>query len=651
VLSVNNISVHFTGEYIFDEVSFLINDRDRIGLVGKNGAGKTTLLNVIAGEMEPEKGNIASPSGQSIGFLKQEMNPGSNRTVINEAKLAFAEMLLLEIQVKKLIDELAERTDYHSQDYLKLISKLNDCNERFDLLGGQNIDENVEKVLIGLGFERNDFARPLTEFSSGWQMRVELAKILLSKPDIVLLDEPTNHLDIESIQWLEEFLINYPGAVVLVSHDRAFLDNVTNRTIEITLGKIYDYKASYSEYELLQAQRREKEVAGFNNQQREIEQIERFIERFRYKNTKAKQVQSRIKKLGKMDRIEIEDVDSSAIRFRFPPAPHSGKVTVEAQHLSKSYGSKLVLKDLVFLVTKGEKIAFVGRNGEGKTTLSKVIVGDLPYDGILKLGHQVSIGYYAQNQFEMLDVEKTVFQTIDDAATGEWRTRVRGLLGSFLFSGEDIEKKVKVLSGGEKARLSLAKLLLNPVNLLVLDEPTNHLDMRSKDILKNALLQYDGTLIIVSHDRDFLAGLTEKVFEFRNRNIKEYIGDVTDFLEARKLQHLNELEKKKFATGSLLGMDAPSQNKMDYERRKQAEREQRKVKSRIEKSEETIEGLEQKIAEVDQKLSHPELYKADFKSGGDLYLSYEKLKKQLETEMVIWEKLHAELEQITNQTE
>jgi ATP-binding cassette subfamily F protein 3 len=466
-----------------------------------------------------------------------------------------------------------------------------------------------------------------------------------------LLDEPTNHLDIESIQWLEDFLINYPGAVVLVSHDRAFLDNVTNRTIEITLGKIYDYKASYSEYELLQAQRREKEMAGFNNQQREIDQIERFIERFRYKNTKSKQVQSRIKKLGKMDRIEIEDVDNSTIHFRFPPSPHSGKVTVEAQHLSKSYGSKLVLKDLVFEIVKGEKIAFVGRNGEGKTTLSKVIVGDLPYDGILKLGHLVSIGYYAQNQFEMLDVEKTVFQTIDDVASGEWRTKVRGLLGSFLFSGEDIEKKVKILSGGEKARLSLAKLLLNPVNLLVLDEPTNHLDMRSKDILKNALLQYDGTLIIVSHDRDFLTGLTEKVFEFRNKTIKEYIGDVTDFLEARKLQHLNELEKKKFAAGSLLRMDAPSQNKMDYERRKQAEREQRKVKSRIEKSEETIGELEQKIAEVDKKLSHPELYKADFKSGGDLYQTYEKLKKQLENEMAAWEKLHAELEQLINQTE
>jgi ATP-binding cassette, subfamily F, member 3 len=439
--------------------------------------------------------------------------------------------------------------------------------------------------------------------------------------------------------------------VVLVSHDRAFLDNVTNRTIEITLGKIYDYKASYSEYELLQAQRREKEVAGFNNQQREIEQIERFIERFRYKNTKSKQVQSRIKKLDKMDRIEIEDVDNSAIRFRFPPAPHSGKVTVEAQHLSKSYGSKLVLKNLIFEIAKGEKIAFVGRNGEGKTTLSKVIVGELHYDGVLKLGHQVSIGYYAQNQFEMLDVEKTVFQTIDDVAAGEWRTKVRGLLGSFLFSGEDIDKKVKVLSGGEKARLSLAKLLLNPVNLLVLDEPTNHLDMRSKDILKNALLQYDGTLIIVSHDRDFLSGLTQKVFEFRNKTIREYIGDVTDFLEARKLQHLNELEKKKIAAGTLLRPDAPSQNKMDYERRKAAEREQRKVKSKIEKSEETINELEHKLAEIDQKLSHPELYKADFKSGGDLYLSYEKLKKQIETEMAVWEKLHAELEQLTNPTE
>nr|NQU88992.1 ABC-F family ATP-binding cassette domain-containing protein [Bacteroidota bacterium] len=431
MLSVNNISVHFTGEYIFKGVSFLINDRDRIGLVGMNGTGKTTLLNVIAGEMEPEKGDVASPSGQTIGYLKQEMNTESNRTVIDEAKRAFKETMDLDKQIRHLTEEIAESSDVHSNEYLKLISKLNDASDRFNLLGGHSVDENSERVLLGLGFERSDFIRPLNEFSSGWQMRVELAKILLSRPDILLLDEPSNHLDIESIQWLEDYLINYPGAVLLVSHDRAFLDNVTKRTIEITLGKIYSYKASYSEYVQLQALRREKEMSSFNNQQQQIAQIERFIERFRYKNTKSRQVQSRIKMLDKMDKVEIEDTDKSSIHFKFPPAPHSGKVTVRMEGLSKSYGSHLVLKNLELSIARGEKIAFVGRNGEGKTTLSKVIVNELPYDGELELGHLVNIGYYAQNQHEMLDMDKTVFETIDDVATGEWRTRVKGLLGSF----------------------------------------------------------------------------------------------------------------------------------------------------------------------------------------------------------------------------
>ncbi len=644
LVSINNISVHFTGTYIFKDVSFLINDRDRIGFVGKNGAGKTTLLNIIAGEMEPEKGNLSFPTEQSIGFLKQEMNPDSHRTVIDEARQAFKEHLSLDAEIKHLTHEISHRTDFHSDEYLKLVSRLNDANDRFALLGGHKMDENLERILMGLGYERSDFKRPLREFSSGWQMRVELAKILLRMPDLLLLDEPTNHLDIESIQWLEDFLISYPGAVVLVSHDRAFLDNVSNRTVELSMGKIFDYKASYSDYEALREQRLDKEISSFNNQQQQIAQIERFIERFRYKNTKAKQVQSKMKMLDKMDKVEISETDKSAISFRFPPAPHSGKVTVRAEDMSKSYGDHLVLKKLEFSIARGEKIAFVGRNGEGKSTLSKAIVGELQYSGVLELGHLVQIGYYAQNQHESLDMDKTVFETIDDEAAGDWRPKVKGLLGSFLFRGEDLDKKVKILSGGEKSRLSLAKMLLKPTNFLILDEPTNHLDMRSKDILKNALLQFDGTLIIVSHDRDFLTGLTEKVFEFRNKGIREYIGDVHEFLNHRKIEHLSELEQKKSA-GQKKDGDAPSQNKLDYERRKENEREQRKVKSAITKSEEHISELEDKVSKIDYLLSNPDP-KNEKIASGEIYEEYENLKKSMEKEMENWALLHEKLEEL-----
>jgi ATP-binding cassette subfamily F protein 3 len=626
-------------------VSFLITNRDRIGLVGKNGAGKTTLLNVIVGEIAAEKGDIATISDLTIGYLRQEMNPNSKKPVIDEARLAFKETLELERRTQELTREISERTDYESDDYLKLITRLNELNDRFDLLGGHNIDENTEKVLMGLGFERKDFKRPMNEFSSGWQMRVELAKILLRMPDILLLDEPTNHLDIESIQWLEDFLITYPGGVLLVSHDRAFLDNVTNRTIEITMGKINDYKASYSDFERLQAERRAKEASSFNNQQQQIAQIERFIERFRYKNTKSKQVQSKIKMLEKMDKVELEETDGSSIRFRFPPAPHSGKVTVRMEKLSKSYDDFLVLKDLEVEIVRGEKVAFVGRNGEGKTTLSKVIVGELAYDGVFDLGHLVTIGYYAQNQHEMLDMDKTVFETIDDVASGDWRTKVKGLLGSFLFRGEDIDKKVKILSGGEKSRLALAKMLLTPVNLLVLDEPTNHLDMVSKDILKNALLQYNGTLIIVSHDRDFLTGLTEKVIEFRNKGIREYIGDVNEFLAVHKMEHLNELEKKKAKSSQTSNNDPPSKNKLDYEMRKQLEKDQRRLSNKIKKTENQIEELETEISEIDAKLRDPEKYSKEINSG-ELFQKYENLKKELATKMEEWEELHLELEEM-----
>ncbi len=646
LVSINNISVHFTGTYIFNDVSFLVNNRDRIGLVGKNGAGKTTLLNIITGELEPEKGKVTFPTGQTVGYLRQDMNPDSKRAVIDEAKQAFKEHLSLEVSINKLTDEISNRTDFHSQEYLNLVTHLNDANDRYALLGGHKMDENTERILMGLGFERKNFNRPLNEFSSGWQMRVELAKILLRMPDILLLDEPTNHLDIESIQWIEDFLINYPGAVVLVSHDRAFLDNVTNRTVELSLGKIYDYKASYSQFEALQAQRLEKEISSFNNQQQQIAQIERFVERFRYKNTKSRQVQSKLKMLDKMDKVEISERDNSTISFRFPPAPHSGKVSVRSTDLSKSYGDLLVLKNLEFSIDKGAKIAFVGRNGEGKSTLSKVIVGELPYDGDLELGHLIKIGYYAQNQHEMLDMNKTVFETIDDVASGDWRPRVKGLLGSFLFRGEDLDKKVKILSGGEKSRLSLAKMLLSPVNFLILDEPTNHLDMRSKDILKNALIQFDGTLIIVSHDRDFLTGLTDKVFEFRNNGIREYIGDVHEFLNYRKMEHLNELEQKKTNTS---GKDtaAPSQNKIDYERRRENERERRKVKTRIEKSEKHISKLEDQIATMDEILSNPDSGNKKINSG-EIYIEYNVLKESYEKEMESWECLHEELESLEN---
>ncbi len=621
----------------------MITNRNRIGLVGKNGAGKTTLLNVMAGEIIPEKGDVATISDLTIGYLKQEINPDSKKPLIEEARLAFKETLELEKHIGDLTHEISERTDYESEAYLKVITQLNDLNDRFNLLGGHNIDENIEKVLIGLGFKRKDFIIPLNEFSNGWQMRVELAKILLRMPDILLLDEPTNHLDIESIQWLEDFLIKYPGGVLLVSHDRAFLDNVTNRTIEISMGKIIDYKASYSEFERLQAERRAKAASSFASQQQQIAQIEHFIERFRYKNTKSKQVQSKIKMLEKMDKVEIQETDKSTIRFRFPPALHSGKVTIRLDKLSKSYDDFLVLKNLKCDIVRGEKVAFVGRNGEGKTTLSKVIVGELPYDGVFHLGHLVKIGYYAQNQHEMLDMDKTVFETIDDVATSDWRTKVKGLLGSFLFRGKDIDKKVKILSGGEKARLALAKMLLTPVNLLVLDEPTNHLDMISKDILKNALLQYDGTLIIVSHDRDFLTGLTEKVIEFRNKGIREYIGDVTGFLEVHELEHLNELERKKSKSTTAPKNEQPSNNKLDYERRKQLEKEQRKISNRIKKTETHIEELETEIAEMNAKLQDPEKYSKEINSG-ELFNKYEDLKKVLTGKVEEWEELSLELE-------
>ena len=635
MISVNNLSIQFTGTNLFDNVTFNINDRDRIGLVGKNGAGKSTLLKIIAGLQQPETGTIIVAKDQTIGYLPQEMIPNSSRTIIDEALTAFEQIDLLETELLNLTNEIASRTDYNSKEYEQLLNRHHDVNEHIIMLGGNNRQEQCEKILMGLGFTHSDFDRPITEFSSGWQMRVELAKILLKHPNFILLDEPTNHLDIESIQWLESFLSTYPGAVILVSHDRTFLDNITKRTIEITAGKIYDYKANYSEYVVLMEERRSSQLSALNNQQKEIAQIQNFIERFRYKATKAKQVQSRVKMLEKMDKISLDEVSTESIHFQFPPAPHSGKVVIETEHLYKAYGDKQILNDLNFIIPKGSKTAFVGKNGEGKSTLAKIIIGEIDdYSGIFKLGHQVSIGYFAQNQAALLDGEKTVFDTIDQIAVGDIRPKIRNILGSFLFDEDDIEKKVKVLSGGEKARLALAKLLLTPCNLLVLDEPTNHLDMNSKDILKNALLQYTGTLIVVSHDRDFLQGLTDTLYEFKNHTIKEFKGDIFEFLEYRKIEDLQALETEKRA---ITEKNTPtiSQNKLNYEQSKQRERELRKLRSIVEKIEIEIETTEREIAQKDEILaSNPQ----SIANEPNFYTTYENLKNKLEQLMEEWEK-------------
>lgn len=645
MVSVQNLSMHFTGEDLFTNITFLIREKDRIGLVGRNGAGKTTLLRLICGLLPPHKGEVVIPEGVSIGYLPQEMELKSERTVFDEALTAFDEIRKLEEQLANVNQQVSSRTDYESKEYEKLIESLSVLNERLALMGSGKMEAETERVLIGLGFERNELNRPMHTFSNGWQMRVELAKILLKQPSLLLLDEPTNHLDIESIQWVEGFLQQYYGAIVMVSHDRAFLDNITGRTIEISQGKVYDYKGSYSAYVQMRETRVETQQAAYNNQQREVREITRFIERFRYKNTKAKQVQSRVKMLEKMDEIEMDEMDKTAIHFRFPPAPHSGKISVEINGLSKSYGKLQVLNSIDLTVLRGDRIAFVGKNGEGKSTLSKIIAGVLDYQGDLKLGHQVKVGYYAQNQHDMLDNSKTVFETLDAVATGEIRSRIKSLLGAFLFSGEAIDKKVKVLSGGEKSRLSLAKLLLEPVNLLVLDEPTNHLDMQSKDILKSALLQYDGTLIIVSHDRDFLQGLTNKLYEFKKPRIREHLGDIYAFLESRKIEKLEQLEmqsalKKKEADDAVV-----SQGKMYYEKRKQIDRDIRKNEREIKSIENEISRLENEIATADALLARPEDHQETLIDDA-WYKHYDGLKKTLQTLLDDWEEKQLKQEEL-----
>jgi ATP-binding cassette subfamily F protein 3 len=641
MVSVQDISVSFGSFDLLTNISFLINDQDRIGLAGKNGAGKSTLLKIISGLQSPTSGIIDMSKDVTIGYLPQQMRVDDTTTVLNETVTAFSELIGLSEEIEFCSSEITRREDYESTEYLKLCDHLTVIEERYRMLGGTNYMAEAEQTLLGLGFERKDFDRYTRELSGGWRMRIELAKILLRKPSLFLLDEPTNHLDIESIQWLESFLAGYSGAVLLVSHDRAFLDNVTKRTIEISLGKIYDYKASWSKYLILREERREQQIASFRNQQKMIDDTEKFIERFRYKATKAVQVQSKIKQLDKVERLEVDDEDNSSINLRFPPAPRSGTVVVEAEGLSKSYGSLSVLNNIDIKISRGEKVAFVGRNGEGKTTLSKIIIGQLDHTGILKIGHNVKIGYFAQNQDELLDESRTVLQTIDDIAKGDVRTKIRDMLGAFLFRGDEVEKKVRVLSGGERSRLALVRLLLEPSNLLVLDEPTNHLDMRSKDILKQALIKFDGTVIVVSHDRDFLDGIVGKVFEFRHNRIKENIGGIYDFLRKKKIENLKDIEKKEKIRSESVRQDV-STNKQKYLEKKEFEKNLRKLRKRLEESEAVIEKLEAEILTVDKSFMEPgnssEAHEID-------YNRYRDLKDQLNEEMDKWTLYSDEVEE------
>jgi ATP-binding cassette subfamily F protein 3 len=637
MISVENLSLQFGGRRLFDSITLMISSNDRIGLVGKNGAGKSTLLKIINGEQRPDEGFAIVPSDISLGYLPQQLACKDRYSVLEETMTAFNEINKLEKEIEHLNNQLVERSDYESVGYMELVEILSEKNDRLGLLGSNNIEALAEQTLRGLGFERSDFSRPTKEFSGGWRMRIELAKILLRSPDVFLLDEPTNHLDIESIQWLENFLSTYRGAVVLISHDRAFLDKVTNRTVEISVAKLYDYKASYTRYTELRKERQEQLIASYNNQQKQIEETKDFIERFRYKATKAVQVQSRIKQLEKIDIIEVDEEDLTGINIKFPPAPRSGTVVFEARNLSKRYGSHTVLDDIDIIIERGEKVAFVGRNGEGKTTLSKVIINELKAEGSIKLGHNVNIGYFAQNQDELLDENMTVLDTIDRVAVGDVRTKIRDILGAFLFRGEDVDKKVKVLSGGEKSRLSMAKLLLEPYNLLVLDEPTNHLDMRSKDILKQALLAYDGTLILVSHDRYFLNGLTDKIYEFRNKKIKEYRCSIYEFLEKKNLTTLNQLNLKSINDKLQGNEENLSIGKSSYLDKKEFDRKIRKIQKQVEQFENEISIIETRQAEIEGIIATGE-------ANHQLFDEYDKNKNKLNDLMVKWESENENLE-------
>lgn len=641
MISIDKLNLSFGGFDLFKEISFIIQPKDRIGLIGKNGAGKTTLLKIINGIEQPTSGSIGITKDTTLGYLPQQMNLKDRFSLKEETILAFEELLQLEKRISILNSEIAESVDYHSPEYLKKLDTITELNERYRILGGENYEAELEQTLIGLGFKRSDFSRATSEFSGGWRMRIELAKLLLKKPDVFLLDEPTNHLDIESIQWLENFLKNYKGAVVLVSHDKAFLNAVCNRTIEISLGKITDQKMNYSAFVSWKKEQREIQLAAYQNQQKMIDDTEKFIERFRYKATKAVQVQSRIKQLEKLDRIELEEVDNSTLKINFPPAPRSGKVIIEGKNISKSYGSLLVLDDVDLTVENGEKIAFVGRNGEGKTTLARIIMQELQHDGYLKLGHNVKIGYFAQNQAQLLNEELTVFETIDEIAVGEVRTKIRDILAAFLFSGEDVDKKVKVLSGGEKSRLAMIRLMLEPVNFLVLDEPTNHLDMHSKEILKNSLINFTGTVLVVSHDREFLDGLVTCIYEFRNKKVKQHLGGIYEFLQKKEMESLKELEIKAKGNSKERAQRLASNltDSISFEEKKEINRSISRLTKLVANTETKIAELENKIAEVDKLLSSSEEL-----NDQSIFEKYEKLKTMLEETMVRWETEHEELE-------
>lgn len=643
MLGINTASLFFADRPIFKEISFIINKQDRIGLVGKNGAGKSTLLKTLAGVQALDSGNISRPSDMTIGYLPQDMDFVRGRTVWDETASSFVKNRDIQTEIDEINDQLASREDYESEAYMKLLDNLSDLNEKLNLLGVDTIEAEIEKILLGLGFKRTDFVRQTDEFSGGWRMRIELAKILLQKADVLLLDEPTNHLDIESIQWLEDFLKSQPGAVMLISHDRAFLDNLTNRTIEISLAKIYDYNAPYTRYKELRSERKEQELAAYANQQKQIKDTEEFIERFRAKATKAVQVQSRIKQLDRMEKIEIEEEDTSSMRFSFPPAPHSGKVSLRIEDLSKSYDGKSIFSGVNFTIERGEKVSFVGKNGEGKSTLSRIINGEKQTNGAIELGYQVSLGYFAQNQAEVMNTNKTVFETIDEAARGEVRKKVRSLLGSFLFGEDEIDKKVKVLSGGERARLAMCKLLLEPSNLLILDEPTNHLDIRSKEILKDALQRFDGTLILISHDRDFLKDLTTKSYEFSMGKVREHIGGIEEFLRAKKVEDFRSWEAENL---DLKSSAKPKEKKPknSYLSNKELKQKIRAQKASVRKVEKEVEKLENAIEELNVKLKAPDSFKET--NYRELIEEWEKHNELLEKAMHSWEKEQKRLDDL-----
>lgn len=652
MISIDNLTVEFGVKPLFKDVNFVVNDRDRVALVGKNGAGKSTMLKIICGLQQPTSGNVAIPSDTTIGYLPQVMILQDNTTVKEEARKAFADNTKMKEKIDRLNKELAERTDYESEEYAKLVEKFTTEHDRYQMLGGDNYEAEIERTLTGLGFLRTDFDRPTSEFSGGWRMRIELAKILLRHPDILLLDEPTNHLDIESIGWLERFLQQNAKAVVLVSHDRAFINNVTNRTIEITCGRVNDYKVKYDEYIKLRDERREQQIRAYENQQKEIADIKDFIERFRYKPTKAVQVQSRIKQLEKIVPIEIDEVDTSAMHLKFPPCLRSGDYPIICEDVRKDYGEHTVFSDVTLTIKRGEKVAFVGKNGEGKSTLVKCIMNEIPFTGNLKVGHNVQIGYFAQNQAQLLDGELTVFETIDNVAKGDIRLKIKNILGSFMFGGEAIDKKVKVLSGGERSRLAMIKLLLEPVNLLILDEPTNHLDIPSKEVLKEAINAFDGTAIIVSHDREFLDGLVTKVYEFGGGKVREHLGGIYDYLRQHNIESLDQLGNNNTSPTSTSATNDVAANakkedkpaKQSYAEHKEWQKKIRKAEKSVKESEERIEAMENRLKELDAQLCTPE-GASDMK----LVTEYTEIKKRMDEEELIWTQLSEDLENLQSQ--